>query len=85
MDKLLAYLNSLDVEARAAFAERCQTSVGYLRKAGSIGQRLSEGLCLRLSAESGGALAPEDLRPDVDWPYMRRALADNSQMKGVLT
>lgn len=79
MDKLLAYLNGLDSEAQTAFAARCGTTVGYLRKAASIGQKLSEGLCLRIAAESSGSVRPEDLRSDVQWPYLRQALANSAQ------
>lgn len=67
MDKLLAYLNSLSPAEQSAFAQRCNTTVGYLRKAGSTRQRLGEGLCLRIGVESAGAVQPADLRGDVDW------------------
>lgn len=79
MEKLLAYLNRLTPEDREAFAKRCETTAGYLRKACSVNQRLGEGLCLRIGAESGGEIKPEDLRPDVDWQYLRAALANLSQ------
>lgn len=80
MDKLLSYLNSLDVKAQEAFALRCKTTLGYLRKAGSIKQSLGETLCLRISIESGGAVKPEDLRPDFDWSYLRDGLAKNAEV-----
>jgi len=67
MQKLRVYLNGLSPEAQAAFAKRCNTSVGYLRKAISVGSRLSEGLCLRIAAESAGIVRPSDLRPELDW------------------
>lgn len=79
MDKLRAYLNSLSPEDREAFAKRCGATVGYLRKAMSVGQQLGEGLCLRIGIESMGHVKPEDLRPDVDWQYMRTALANPAQ------
>lgn len=75
MDKLLSYLNSLTPEAQGDFAARCMTTVGYLRKAASTRQKLGDGLCLRIGAESAGAVRPEDLRPDIDWKYLRQALA----------
>lgn len=67
MDKLQTYLNGLSPAAQAEFARRCDTSLGYLRKAISTGQRLGEGLCLRIGVESAGTVQPGDLRPDVDW------------------
>lgn len=71
MDKLLTYLNSLPKAERQGFVTRCITSEGYLRKAISKGQRLGESLCINLDRESGGAVRCEDLRPDVDWAYLR--------------
>lgn len=78
MDKLLTYLNGLSPQERDAFAKRCHTTVGYLRKACSVGQSLSEGMCLRIAAESANAVTPEHLRPDVNWSYIRTALANTA-------
>lgn len=75
MDKLLAYLKPMSPMARMDFVTRCKTTEAYLRKAISVKQPLGEGLCLRISAESAGAVMPEDLRPDLDWGYLRKALA----------
>ena len=74
MDKLLAYLKPMNSVERMEFAKRCGTTEAYLRKAASVKQSLGEGLCLRISAESGGAVLPEDLRMDVDWKQLRTAL-----------
>ena len=71
MDILRTYLNSLPVADQRSFAERCDTSLGYLRKAISVGQKLSEGLCINIERESAGAVPCESLRPDVDWAYLR--------------
>lgn len=79
MDKLLAYLNGLLPEEQKAFAARCGTTVGYLRKACSVGQAVGDTLCVRLCRESGGAFQPEDLLPDTDWQYLREALANTAQ------
>lgn len=70
MKDLIDYLNSLTRDKQGAFAARCGTSVGYLRKAASIGQNLGERLCVALERESGGAIRCESLRPDVDWAYL---------------
>lgn len=75
MEKLLAYLNSLSPEDQKAFAGRCFTTVGYLRKAVSVRQQLGDMLCLRIGIESAGEVRPEDLAPDVDWQYLRKSLA----------
>lgn len=71
MEKLLAYLNSLPKAERTELVTRCETSEGYLRKAISRGQRLGESLCINLERESGRAIRCEEMRPDVDWAYLR--------------
>ncbi|HEY0878970.1 MAG TPA: YdaS family helix-turn-helix protein [Zeimonas sp.] len=71
MDKLRAYLNSLPVAEQIEFAIRCKTSIGYLRKALAVKANLGESLCIAIERESGGAVRCEDLRPDVDWAYLR--------------
>ena len=73
MEKLLAYLNGLPKEHRQQFVQSCNTSEGYLRKAISKGQRLGESLCIKVDRASAGAVRCEDLRPDVDWAYLRDA------------
>lgn len=67
------FLNSKSPGEQAAFADRCGTSVGYLRKAICIGQRLSEALAIAIEKESGGAVTVEELRPDLieHWKYIR--------------
>ena len=71
MDTLRAYLSSLSTEEQVAYAKRCRTSIGYLRKAISKGQRLGTTLCVCLDRESGRAVRFEELRPDADWDYVR--------------
>lgn len=77
MDTLLDYLNGLSSEQQKAFANRCGTSVGYLRKAISINQRLGESLCINIERESGGAVRCDVLRPDVDWAFLRSSRLDD--------
>lgn len=71
MEQLREYLNSLPVSDQEAYAARCKTSLGYLRKALSTGSRLGESLCIDLDRESGGRVKCDLLRPDVDWAYLR--------------
>lgn len=71
MEKLRAYLNSLSTEAQADFAEKCGTTIGYLRKVLSTGAAIGEGLCINIDRESAGKVLCEDLRSDVDWKYLR--------------
>ncbi|MEM5325205.1 Cro/Cl family transcriptional regulator [Paraburkholderia sp. JHI2823] len=81
MDKLLAYLNSLSPAAQRDYARRSGTTIGYLRKAISAGQRLGESLCINLDRESSGKVRCEDLAPYVDWAYVRnsaQSIADST-------
>lgn len=71
MKMLTTYLNTLPTAEQHAFAERCGTTVGYLRKQVSAGQKFSADLCIELERESQGAVRCEDLRDDVDWDYIR--------------
>lgn len=71
MQEILDYLRSLQPQEQNAFAQRCGTSVGYLRKAASTKQQLGVELCISLDRESGGVLRFERLRPGMDWEYLR--------------
>ncbi|MCL2298363.1 MAG: helix-turn-helix domain-containing protein [Proteobacteria bacterium] len=73
MDKLRQYLNSLSLCEQLDYARRCGTTAGYLRKAISVAQKLKLDLCVRLDRASAGAVRCEDLRPDVDWAYLRQS------------
>lgn len=71
MNKLRAYLNCLPSEKQKAFADRCGTTIGYLRKAISKGQSFDADLCIAIERESERAVLCEDIRPDADWGYLR--------------
>jgi len=57
---------------QADYAARAGTSIGYLRKALSKGQRFDGALARRLDEESRGRVSRHDLRPDVFGPKPRR-------------
>jgi len=65
------YFYALDFAARAAFAGRCGTSVGYLSLVISGHRAAGETLALRIERESAGAVRVEELRPDVPWEVVR--------------
>ena len=81
MRLLLEYLNSLPVAEQSSFAQRCGTTVGYLRKAVSVGQLLKVVVCVaieretrRIASERGDpslVVTCEELRPDVAWEVLR--------------
>jgi DNA-binding transcriptional regulator YdaS (Cro superfamily) len=75
MDKLRTFLNSMTPDQQEEFARRCGTTIGYLRKAISAAQQLGESLCINIDCESNGAVRCEDLRPEVNWAYLRNSIA----------
>ena len=69
METLRAYLATLTPDDQAAYAKRCGTSIGYLRKALSTKPNIDGALVRKLDSESGGAVKRGDLRPDI-WPEL---------------
>lgn len=74
MDTLRAHLSTLIPAEQAAYAARCGTTIGYLRKALSKGQRFDGGLVRLLHVESGGVVSLSELRPDI-WPPVEQELS----------
>jgi len=89
MNTLRTYLNSLPSLGQAEFAARCGTTIGFLRKAISVGQKLNEVVCVAIEQASRGAVTCESLRPDLtivrvtdsDWPHPHgRPLIDYAKL-----
>lgn len=78
MKKLIAYIRHADDDERRRVCEECRTSIGYLRKAASVGQLLGAGLCVRIRRSTGGAVTRRDLRPD-DWHQIWPELVDQEK------
>jgi len=68
MDTLRNYLGTLSTALQADYAKRAGTTIGYLRKALSKGQRFDGALARRLDEASDGKVSRHDLRPDVFGP-----------------
>jgi hypothetical protein len=66
MEPLRQHLNSLPPSEQAAFADRCGTTIGYLRKALSTGAVLRPELMVAIEAESGRQVRRWAMRP-TDW------------------
>ena len=66
MESLIAYINGLDQAGRERFERMAGTSIGYLRKARSVGQVLGPQLCVDIEDATGGAFMRWHLRPS-DW------------------
>lgn len=66
MKELIEFVNALPPEERDLFAERVGTTVGYMRKAASVGQELKPELCVAIEQETKTKVTRQMLRPD-DW------------------
>lgn len=81
MKELTQYLNSLTKHEQAEFAQRCGTTVGYMRKACSAGELLREKVCALAETHSAGAVKRIHLRPgdwmDI-WPELRVTQANTT-------
>jgi len=75
MDTLRSFLSTMTPDDQAAYAARAGTTIGYLRKAMSKGQRFDGALARRLDEESGGKVSRYSLRPDVFGPAPKRQRA----------
>ena len=75
MDKLLAFIKTLDKPERLAFFARCGTTEGYVRKvACSDSLLLGVAICVAIEQQTKGKVTRKDLRPDdwqLLWPELR--------------
>lgn len=66
MEKFITYWRNMAACDRAALAEHAGTTVGYISKAISVGQRFGPELCVSIERATAGVITRRDLRPD-DW------------------
>lgn len=78
MDKLKPFLRQMPPEAQAQFCSACGTTLGYVRKALSVGAVFGPALCVAFERESAGAVTRRDLRPD-DWQDIWPELAESKE------
>lgn len=79
---LKSYLAGLSGPERRALAERCGTSFGHLNNVRYGIKPCAVELAIALERESGGTVRCEDLRPDVDWAYIRGTAPTSSAGEG---
>lgn len=68
---LREYIKPLKKPELEQFASRCGTSVGQIKQVAYGHRRASAGLAVRIDRETGGAVRCEEMRPDIDWAYLR--------------
>jgi DNA-binding transcriptional regulator YdaS (Cro superfamily) len=71
MDIFHAYFKAMSKDERQAFADRVDTSVAYLWQIIYKQRRCNESLAIEIEKASNGVVRVENLRPDVDWAYIR--------------
>lgn len=75
---LKTYLAGLTGEQREKLANACETTTGHLKNV-SYGYRpCAEKLAIALERESERAVTCEEIRPDVDWKYLRGTAAESA-------
>lgn len=66
------YLRQLGSDdARDAFAQACGTSLNYLKLIAYGAKRAGAATAINIDRASNGTVRCEDLRPDIDWAYLR--------------
>ncbi len=71
--KLIEIIRSMDAKALEALAERSGTTVGNLKQVAYGFRRAGPALAINLERESERAVTCEELRPDIDWAYLRNS------------
>tara|TARA_R110002124_G_scaffold282571_2_gene457837 strand:+ start:1143 stop:1376 length:234 start_codon:yes stop_codon:yes gene_type:complete len=67
---LLEYIKPMKAGEVEAFASKCCSTPGQIRQV-AYGRRASAELAIRIDKASCGAVRCEDIRPDIDWSYLR--------------
>lgn len=65
------YIKLLDKTALEGFAARCGTSVGQLKQVAYGYRRPGAALAISIERESNRSIVCEQMRPDIDWAYLR--------------
>ena len=71
MDKFKTFLMKMSVVQRDDFSSRCGTTSSHLRNIANGFRSCGESLAICIDRESCGTIRCEDMRPDVDWAYLR--------------
>lgn len=72
---LHAYIKILDKAKLDDLAARCETTAGQLKQIAYGNRRASVRLAVSLERETQEKVTCEQLRPDVDWAYLRGSKA----------
>lgn len=62
---------NMDAAARRAIAHKCGIGYDYLYQVLTGRKKGTAELCIQIEKATSGVVRCEDLRPDVDWAYLR--------------
>lgn len=80
-ESLRQFMKGIPTKDRAAFAERCGTTKGYLELVRYGGKACNIELAIALHRESNGKVPMQEMYPDLDWDYLRSVMtAENVQV-----
>lgn len=75
MDKFKKFFMGLSVSERDEFARKCGTSRQHLTNIAYGIKTCGEGLAIQIDKATSGFILCEDMRPDIDWAYLRAKAA----------
>jgi len=70
---LKTYLSNLKRGGISELANKLEISSSYLSQLSSGSAPISMERCIEIEKATGGAVRCEDLRPDIDWAYLRNS------------
>ena len=65
------YIKPFDKQSLEAFAASCGTTVGQLKQVSYGYRRPGAALAISIERESSRSVICEEMRPDIDWAYLR--------------
>ena len=68
---LKTYISALNGQQLQDFSVRCNTTPGHMKQVAGGFRRAGEALAINIERESGRTILCEDMRPDVDWAFLR--------------
>lgn len=68
--KLVEYIRPMSAAERSAFAQRCKSTPAQIQQL-AYGRRASAELAIRIDIASEGQVSCEEMRPDINWAYLR--------------
>jgi DNA-binding transcriptional regulator YdaS (Cro superfamily) len=73
------YIKPLAKAALDDLAARCGTSAGQLKQVAYGNRRPNASLAINIERETRASVTCEELRPDIDWAYLRSSQPSSNQ------